>query len=61
MDFSINRPIRLVGRVIANGPGDRDSIQGQVILKTLKIVLDATLVNTQHYKLRIKSKVELSR
>ena len=44
--------IGLVGRVFANGPGDRGSIPGQVILKTQKMVLDATLLNTQHYKVR---------
>ena len=26
--------------------------------KTLKMVLNATLLNTQHYKVRIKGKVE---
>ena len=29
--------------------------------KTQKMVLDATLLNTQHYKVRIKGKVEQSR
>ena len=29
--------------------------------KTQKMVLDAALLNTQHYKVRIKSKVEQSR
>ena len=33
------------------------SIPGQVIPKTLKMVLDASLLNTQHYK----GKVEKSR
>ena len=46
--------------VFANGPGDRGSIPGQVIPKTQKMVLDAALVNTQHYKVRIKGKVEKS-
>ena len=32
-------------------------IQGRVISKTQKIVLDASLLNTQHYKVWIKSKV----
>ena len=41
-------------RVFANGPGDRGSIPGRVIPKTRKIVLDATLLNTQHYKVWIK-------
>ena len=45
-------------RVFANGPGDLDSIPDRVIPKTQKMVLDATLLNTQHYKVRIKSKVE---
>ena len=48
-------------RVFANGPGDLGSIPGRVILKTQKMVLDATLLNTQHYKVRIKGKVEQSR
>ena len=33
---SLNRLIGLVGRVFANGPGDRGSIPGQVIPKTFK-------------------------
>ena len=51
----------LVGRVFANDPGDLSSIPGRVIPKTLKIVLDTSLLNTQHYKVRIKGKVEQSR
>ena len=47
-------------RVFANGPGDLGSIPGRVIPKTLKKVLDASLLNTQHYKVRIKGKVEKS-
>ena len=50
-----------MSRVFANGPGDRGSILGQAIPKTKKIVLDAALFNTRHYKLRIKGKVEQSR
>ena len=42
--------------VFANGPGDQGSIPGQIIPKTKKIVLDATLFSTQHYKVRIKGK-----
>ena len=45
-------------RVLANGPGDLGSIAGRVIPKTQKMVLDATLLNTQHYMVRIKGKVE---
>ena len=37
-------------RVFANSPGDRGSIPARVILKTQKMVLDASLLNTQHYK-----------
>ena len=48
--------IGLVGRMLANGPGDRGSITGQVIQKTQKIVRDASLLNTQYYKVRIKVK-----
>ena len=59
--FSILGSIDLVGRGFANGLGDRDSIPGRVIPKTLKMVLDTSLLNTQHYKLRIKGKVEQSR
>ena len=47
--------------VFANGPGDLGSIPGRVIPKTQKMVLDASLLNTQHYKVRIKGKVEQSR
>ena len=48
-------------RVFANRPGDLVSIAGRVIPKTQKMVLDASLLNTQHYKVRIKGKVEQSR
>ena len=45
-------------RVFANGPGDLGSIPDQVIPKTQKMVLDATLLNTQHYKVCIKGKMD---
>ena len=45
----------------ANGPGDVGSIPGRVIPNTLKMVLDPSLLNIQHYKVRIKGKVEQSR
>ena len=48
-------------RVFANSLGDLGSIPGQVIPKTQKMVLDAALLNTQHYKVQIKGKVEQSR
>ena len=47
-------------RVFVNGPGDLGSFPGRVIPKTQKNVLDASLLNIQHYKVRIKGKVELS-
>ena len=37
------------------------SIQGRVIPKTQKMVLDTSLLNTKYYNVRIKGKVELSR
>ena len=55
-----NRDIGPAVRVFANGPGDLGSIPGRVIPKTLKMVLDTTLLNTQHYKVRFKGKVEQS-
>ena len=53
--------IGLAVRVFANRPGDLGSIPGRVIPKTQKMVLDASLLNTQQYKVRIKGKVEQSR
>ena len=47
-------------RVFANGPGDLGSIPGRVIPKTLKMVRDASLLNTLHYMVRIQGKVEKS-
>ena len=44
-------------RVFANGLGDLGSISGRVLPKTQKMVLDASLLNTQYYKVRIKGKV----
>ena len=50
-----------MGRVFANGPGDLGSIPGHIIPKTLKMVLDTSLLNTQQYKVHIKGKEEQSR
>ena len=50
----------LVGRVFANCPGDLSSISGRVIPRTLKMVLDTSLLNIQQYKIRIEGKVEQS-
>ena len=44
----------------ANDPEDFGSIPGRVIPKTIKIVLDTALLNTQQYKVSIKGKVEQS-
>ena len=53
--------ISLMSKVFVNGLGDRSSIPGRVIPKTQKMVLDATLLNTQRYKVRMKVKGEQSR
>ena len=50
-----------MSRVFANGSGNQGSIPGRVIPKTHKMVLDAALLCTQDYKIRIKGKVEQSR
>ena len=50
-----------MGRVFANGSADLGSIPGRVIPKTLKMVLDTSLLNTQRYKVRIEGKVEQSK
>ena len=46
---------------LANGLGHLGSIPDRVIPKTQKMILDATLVNTQHFKVGIRGKVEQSR
>ena len=50
-----------MSRMFANGPGERSSIPGCVLPKTLKMVLDTSLLNTQQYMVCIKGKVEQSR
>ena len=50
-----------VGRVFANGSGDRGSIPGRGTPKTFKMVIDTSLLNTQQYTVRIKGKMEQSR
>ena len=54
-------PVGILTTVFANGQGDLGSIPGRVIPKTLKMVHDTSLLNTQQYKVRIKGKVEQSR
>ena len=56
--LALQPDIGLAVRVFASGPGDLGSIPGRVIPKTQKTVLDASLLNTQHRKVRIKGKVE---
>ena len=53
--------IIVINSMFINGPGGWDSISGRVISKTQKMVLDASLVNTQHFMVRIKGKLEESR
>ena len=53
-------PISNPNILSTNGPGDLGSIPGRVIPKTQKMVLDPSLLNTQHYKVWIKGKVEQS-
>ena len=55
---SIYRLTHQVGRVFANGLGDRDSIPGRVIPKTQKMILDISWLYTQYYKVRIQGKLE---
>ena len=54
----ITSDIGMMVRVFANGLGDRGSIPGQVIPKTKK---NASLLNTQQYKVGLKGKVEQSK
>ena len=48
LNFGMTRP--------GIGPGNRGSIEGRVIAKPFKMVLDTSLLNTLHYKVRIKDK-----
>ena len=45
---------------VSQWPGNLGSIAGRFIPKTQKVVLDASLLNTLHYKGRFKGKVEQS-
>ena len=53
--------VKMKESVFINGLGDQDSIPSWVIPKTQNMVFDAALLDTQHYKVRIKGKVEQSR
>ena len=50
------QPISIMIRVFANGLGDQCSILALVKPKTQKLILDASLLYTQHYKVWIKAK-----
>ena len=54
----VNRVIGLINWVFAYSPGDWGSIPGRVIPNTQKMVLDAALLSTEHYKVRDKGNVE---
>ena len=56
-----NDAIDHLSSVFSNGPGDQGSIPRRIIPKTQKMVLGAALLYTQHYKLRIKGKVDQSK
>ena len=58
--YIYNQLIGLMGRVFANGLGVLGAIPGRVISKTLKMVLETSLLNTQQEKVRIKGEVEQS-
>ena len=47
--------------VFANSPEGEGSVSGRVLPKTLKMVLDTYLLNTQHYNVRIKGKLDQCR
>ena len=47
--------------MFTNGYGEWGSFPGRIIPKTQKMLLDAPLLNIQHYKVGIKGKVEQSR
>ena len=49
-----------MGRVFTNALGDLGSILRPVKQRTLKLILDISLLNTQQYKVRIKGKVKQS-
>ena len=59
--LSIIYDLYVVIMLLDIGPVDLGSIPGRVIPKTQKMVLDASLLNTQHYKVRIEGKMEQSR
>ena len=59
--YMADQLIGLVGRVFANGLGGLGSIPGRVIPKTVKMVLDTSLLNTQERKGKVEKSRERSR
>ena len=59
--IEVDQLIGLVGRVFTNSLRDLHSIPVCIIPKTLKMVLDTSLLSTQQYKVRIKGNMEQSR
>ena len=57
----MKRLIGQVGRVSNNGSGDLGSIPGRVLPKTLKMVLDTSLFNTQRDEYSISEKRKLQK
>ena len=60
-NYIYNRPNGLAGRVFTNGLGKWATVPSQIMPESQKMVLDASLLNTQHYKIGIKSKVGKSK
>ena len=59
--YCIDGPAGITVSVFANGQGDKGLIIGLVIPKTQKMVLDAFLVDTHHYKIWIRGNWRNSR
>ena len=53
--------ITIISMNLNQWPGRLGLIPGQVISKTQKMVLNTFLLNTQHYKVYINSKVDQSK
>ena len=59
--MSVGKYTGLMSRVFANGPVGWGSIPRRVLPKSQKMVPDAALLKTQHYKVQIKGKVNRSK
>ena len=57
----INTNYLIATSPLAYGLEDQGSISGRIIPKTQKVVLDISLLNTRHYKVCFKGKVEHTR